>query len=146
VGIKTAHYSGPEWTPVERAVEAGTLAKLPVMVDFGTFIPQRPYQELVTQKLRPGDISTHLYLDAMPMLDENGNVRPYLAEARKRGVIFDVGHRGGSFLFRQAVPAILREKCVWNRSAHSAGWPCRCGCRQVPAEDPKQRASEKGSL
>ena len=26
VGIKTAHYSGPEWAPVERAVEAGTLA------------------------------------------------------------------------------------------------------------------------
>ena len=24
VGIKTAHYAGPEWTPVERAVEAGT--------------------------------------------------------------------------------------------------------------------------
>ena len=24
VGIKTAHYSGPEWAPVERAVEAGT--------------------------------------------------------------------------------------------------------------------------
>src|SRR6185295_16914627 len=23
VGIKTAHYSGPEWTPVEHAVEAG---------------------------------------------------------------------------------------------------------------------------
>ena len=26
VGIKTAHYRGPEWTPVERAVEAGTIA------------------------------------------------------------------------------------------------------------------------
>ncbi len=33
-------------------------------------------------------------------------LRPYLFEARKRGVIFDVGHGGGSFLFRQAVPAI----------------------------------------
>jgi dihydroorotase len=29
-----------------------------------------------------------------------------LLEARKRGVIFDVGHGGGSFLFRQAVPAM----------------------------------------
>ena len=27
VGIKTAHYTGPEWTPVEHAVEAGTIAK-----------------------------------------------------------------------------------------------------------------------
>ena len=36
VGIKTAHFSGPEWAPVERAVEAGTLANIPVMVDFGS--------------------------------------------------------------------------------------------------------------
>ena len=106
VGIKTAHFSGPEWTPVERAVEAGTIANIPVMVDFGTFRPERPYQELVTAKLRPGDISTHMYLDAVPMLDDNGKLLPYLNEARKRGVIFDVGHGGGSFLFRQAVPAI----------------------------------------
>ena len=40
------------------------------------------------------------------MLDEKGKVRPYLIEARKRGVLFDVGHGGGSFLFRQAVPAM----------------------------------------
>ena len=36
VGIKTAHFSGPEWAPVERAVEAGTIADVPVMVDFGS--------------------------------------------------------------------------------------------------------------
>lgn len=106
VGIKTAHYDGPEWTPVERAVEAGTLANIPVMVDFGTFRPERPFQDLVLKKLRPGDIYTHTYLDAVPMLDANGHVLPYLFEARKRGIIFDVGHGGGSFLFRQAVPAI----------------------------------------
>ena len=35
VGVKTAHYTGPDWTPVERAVEAGTTANIPVMVDFG---------------------------------------------------------------------------------------------------------------
>ena len=106
VGIKTAHYDGPEWTPVERAVEAGTLAKIPVMVDFGTFRPERPFQDLVLKKLRHGDIYTHTFLDAVPMLDANGRVLPYLFEAKKRGVIFDVGHGGGSFLFRQAVPAI----------------------------------------
>jgi dihydroorotase len=106
VGIKTAHYDGPEWTPVERAVEAGTMAEIPVMVDFGTFRPERPFQDLVLKKLRPGDIYTHTYLDAVPMLDARGRVQPYLFEARKRGVIFDVGHGGGSFLFRQAVPAI----------------------------------------
>ncbi|MBV6433225.1 MAG: Adenine deaminase [Bryobacteraceae bacterium] len=106
VGVKTAHYRGPEWTAVERAVEAGRLANIPVMVDFGDFRPERPYEELVTKKLRPGDISTHMYLGSVPMLDENGKVRAYLREARRRGVIFDVGHGGGSFLFRQAAPAI----------------------------------------
>jgi len=106
VGIKTAHYAGPEWTAVERAVEAGTLANIPVMVDFGTFRPERPFQDLVLKKLRPGDIYTHMYLSWVPMLDDEGKILPYLFEARRRGVIFDVGHGGGSFLFRQAVPAI----------------------------------------
>lgn len=106
VGIKTAHYAGPEWTAVERAVEAGTLANIPVMVDFGEFRPERPFQELVLKKLRPGDIYTHTYLGWVPMLDDQGRILPYLFEARKRGVIFDVGHGGGSFLFRQAVPAM----------------------------------------
>jgi dihydroorotase len=40
------------------------------------------------------------------MLDEQQRVLPYLFEAQKRGVIFDVGHGGGSFAFRQAVPAV----------------------------------------
>ena len=106
VGIKTAHYAGPEWIPVDRAIEAGTKAGVPVMVDFGVFRPERPYQDLVLKKLRPGDISTHMYLDMVPMLDGNQKLLPYLPEARKRGVIFDVGHGGGSLLFRQAVPAL----------------------------------------
>ena len=106
IGIKTAHYAGPEWIAVDHAVAAGTAAHIPVMVDFGIFAPTRPYQELVTKKLRPGDISTHMYLDRVPMLDDQGKVRPYLFEARKRGVIFDVGHGSGSFIFRHAVPAI----------------------------------------
>ncbi len=104
VGIKTAHYSGPEWDPVDRAVEAGRLANVPVMVDFGIFRPERPHEELVLKHLRPGDIYTHAYLDRVPMLDERGNVRPYLFEAQKRGVIFDVGHGGGSFVFRTPYP------------------------------------------
>jgi dihydroorotase len=106
VGIKIAHYAGPEWIAVERAVEAGKLAHLPVMVDFAEFRPERPFQDLVLKKLRPGDIYTHTYLGAVPMLDDQGKVLPYLFEARKRGVIFDVGHGAGSFLFRQAVPAV----------------------------------------
>ena len=106
VGIKTAHYNGPEWLPVDRAVEAGKLANVPVMVDFGYFVPERRFQDLVLKHLRPGDIYTHMYLGRVPMIDKNGEVEPYLFEARKRGVIFDVGHGAGSFLFRQAVPAV----------------------------------------
>jgi dihydroorotase len=106
VGIKTAHYAGPEWIPVDRAIQAGTKANLPVMVDFGEFRPERPYQYLVLKKLRPGDISTHMYLDMVPMLDGKGVLMPYLLEARKRGVIFDVGHGAGSLLFRLAAPAV----------------------------------------
>jgi len=106
IGIKTAHYRAPDWIAVDRAVEAGTLANMPVMVDFGAFQEARPFEDLVTKHLRPGDIYTHMYLAAVPMLDEQKRVRSYLLEARKRGVIFDVGHGGGSFVFRQAVPAM----------------------------------------
>ena len=106
VGVKIAHYAGPEWVAVERAVSAGKMAGIPVMVDFATFRPERPFQDLVLKKLRPGDIYTHTYLTAVPMLDADGKVLPYLFEAKKRGVIFDVGHGAGSFSFRQAIPAV----------------------------------------
>src|SRR5947208_12076695 len=92
VGIKTAHYAGPEWAPVERAVEAGTLANIPVMVDFGTNHAERPVSELVTKKLRPGDIYTHTYSGLRNEQVASGHVNPGLWEGRKRGVIFDVGH------------------------------------------------------
>jgi dihydroorotase len=106
IGVKTAHFAGPEWAPVERAVEAGTIANIPVMVDFGANKPERPVAELVTKKLRPGDIYTHVYSGLRGELDPSGHVNPGLIEGRKRGVIFDVGHGGGSFLWRVAVPAI----------------------------------------
>jgi dihydroorotase len=106
IGVKTAHYAGPEWTPVEQAVEAGTIANIPVMVDFGSNRKERPMSELVTRKLRPGDIYTHCYSGLRDELDESGHVNPAMFEARKRGVIFDVGHGGGSFAWRIAAPAI----------------------------------------
>jgi dihydroorotase len=106
VGIKTAHYGGPEWIPVEHAVEAGTTAGIPVMVDFGASKPERPVADLVTKKLRPGDIYTHVYSGLRGELDLSGRVNPGLWAGRKRGVIFDVGHGGGSFAWRVAVPAM----------------------------------------
>jgi dihydroorotase len=106
IGVKTAHYAGPEWTPVEQAVKAGTIANIPVMVDFGANRKERPMSELVTSKLRPGDIYTHCYSGLRDEVDESGRVNPAMFAARKRGVIFDVGHGGGSFAWRVAVPAV----------------------------------------
>lgn len=106
VGVKTAHYTGPEWTPVEQAVEAGNIAKIPVMVDFGSDKPERPVADLLTKKLRPGDIYTHCYSGLRHELLDDGKVNPGMIEGRKRGVIFDVGHGGGSFAWRIAVPAL----------------------------------------
>ena len=105
VGIKTAHYRGPEWTPVERAVEAGTLADIPVMVDFGRDYPERPLEDLLLRKLRPGDIYTHLYSGLRRELVD-GAPNPALAAARARGVFFDVGHGNGSFRWRIAQPIV----------------------------------------
>ena len=106
VGIKSAHYQGPEWVSVERAVEAGTIANIPVMVDFGYFMVERPFYRLVTEKLRPGDMATHMYRAPVPYVDKNGKLLKYLETARKRGVKFDVGHGGGSFVFRNAAPSV----------------------------------------
>jgi dihydroorotase len=109
VGIKVAHYQGPEWLPVDRAVEAGKLAGVPVMVDFGGNEPPLPLGELLLEHLRPGDILTHMYAHVrgrMPLVNAQGQLESFAPAARKRGIIFDVGHGGGSFLFRQAVPAL----------------------------------------
>lgn len=109
VGVKLAHYSGFDWTPTERAVEAGRLADIPVMIDFGGSDPELSIEKLFMEKLRPGDIFTHAYAHVngrIPVVDEQGKVRDFVFAAQKRGVIFDVGHGGGSFVFEQAVPAL----------------------------------------
>ena len=105
VGIKTAHYAGPEWTPVERAVEVGTKVGIPVMVDFGANRPERPTSILWTEKLRPGDIYTHCFSGIRNELDNSGRLNPAMWAGRKRGVIFDVGHGGGSFAWPVAIEA-----------------------------------------
>ena len=110
VGIKSAHYWGADFTQVDQAVKAGTIAKVPVMVDLGEHHPPLSIEELFMKHLRPGDIWTHTYANApkdreVPV-DENGKVKPFIFEAQKRGIIFDVGHGGGAFHFAQAVPSI----------------------------------------
>lgn len=106
VGIKSAHWWAANFISVERAVEAGKLANIPVMVDFGYFLANRPYSQMVTEILRPGDISTHCFRWPAPLLDEKGKPAEFLLQARKRGVKFDVGHGGGSFHFRLAEPLV----------------------------------------
>jgi dihydroorotase len=108
VGIKLAHYMSSEWIPTDRAVEAGKLAGIPVMVDFGAADPVLSWETLLLEKLRPGDIVTHCYGQTKGRMHvvENGQVQAYATAAQKRGVILDVGHGGGSFMFEQAVPAI----------------------------------------
>jgi dihydroorotase len=104
VGIKSAHWWAPNFISVQKAVEAGKLADIPVMVDFGYFLKERPYQDMVTDILRPGDMSTHCYRWPGPLVDANGKPAEFLLQARQRGVKFDVGHGGGSFHFRLAEP------------------------------------------
>ncbi|MEX2574568.1 MAG: amidohydrolase/deacetylase family metallohydrolase [Balneolaceae bacterium] len=108
VGVKIAHFTGPEWrTTIQRAVEAGTLADVPVMVDFGGGRPS--IEELFMELLRPGDIFTHVYHPGPhkePVVDEDGRVKPFVFEAEKKGIVFDVGHGGGSFLFAHAIPSV----------------------------------------
>ena len=105
VAVKSAHWRQPSFISVERGLEAAKLANLPLMVDFGYF-DNKSYQELISDKLRPGDISTHFYRVPAPLLNKDGRVAEYLGIARKRGVKFDVGHGGGSFHFPLAAPMV----------------------------------------
>jgi dihydroorotase len=112
VGVKTAHYwtnlpwdaEHVPWAAVDRAVECGTAANVPIMVDFWPR-EDRSYEDLILKKMRPGDIHTHVFAQQFPIILPDGKLNPALAQARARGVIFDVGHGSGSFWFRNAVPA-----------------------------------------
>ena len=53
VGIKVAHYSGAEWDPVTRAVDAGRETGVPVMVDFGSHTPPLSLEDLLLKHLGP---------------------------------------------------------------------------------------------
>jgi dihydroorotase len=76
------------------------------MVDFGKDHPERPIEDLVLLKLRPGDIYTHLYSGLRRELVATDLPNPALSQARERGVFFDVGHGAGSFRWRVAVPLV----------------------------------------
>ncbi len=112
VGFKVAHFSGPEWAPVDLAVEAGNLAKMPVIVDFGGNNPPLSIEELFMKHLRKGDIYTHTYTLLEGNVRETvvetttNKVKSFIWDAKKRGIIFDVGYGGASFNFTQAIPSL----------------------------------------
>lgn len=114
VGFKTAHFwtrdpwddAHPDpWASVDAAVAAGERANRPVMVDFWPRPPKRSYPDLILKHMRPGDVHTHVFAQQFPIVDTDGRVQDHMWQARERGVLFDVGHGGASFWFRNAAPA-----------------------------------------
>lgn len=114
VGIKSAHYWGG-FEQVDKAVAAGRLANVPVMVDFGEHQPPNSIRSLFFDHLRPGDIFTHTFSygpkGRETIVDDSLKVKSFVFDAQKRGILFDVGHGGGAFSFRQAKPAM--EQGFW---------------------------------
>jgi dihydroorotase len=117
VGFKSGHYGGDfdktrtPWASIDSALAVGRLTGLPIMADFTPQAPQgefpaRSYRELILEKLRPGDLVTHCMAIRYPILTDDGKVNPDIFKAQKRGVKFDLGHAGASFMLRLVVPAI----------------------------------------
>jgi dihydroorotase len=106
VGVKIGHYRGSEWTPFDRAKEAAQTADVPLFVE--CHLPLLPLEGIL-ERMAPGDIYSHTYCKASDrtcLLDDQMKLRPYVLDAQKKGVRFDVGHGGGMFHFDIAVPAL----------------------------------------
>jgi dihydroorotase len=111
VGFKV-DFVGPDWTPVDRGVEAGNIANMPIMLDGGRNHPYPSLKDLFAKHMRPGDIYTHTYtiiedINARDMIvdQQTAMIKPSFLEAQKRGIIFDVGH-GSAFRYSNAIPAM----------------------------------------
>lgn len=114
VGVKIGHYEGSEWTPFERALSAGKQTEKPLFVE--CHLPQYSLQDQLS-RMRPGDIITHAYEkvdERMSVIDEQGKVRPFVKEAKERGVLFDLGHGGAGFWYSEAMPAL--QQGLWPNS------------------------------
>jgi dihydroorotase len=101
--------------PLKRAISAceksGTPAK--IMCHIGG-VETRELMSQILDLLRPGDILTHAYSGAPNIggaftnIVQDGRLLPAALAAKQRGVIFDVGHGGGSFDYTVAEPAIAQ--------------------------------------
>jgi dihydroorotase len=107
VGIKSAHFMGPEWKPYDQAVKAGTIAKIPVMIDYGARRPERPLYDLLATHLRQGDIYTHAFSGHRGEQDPKTlKASDAMLIGRKRGIYFDAGTGGASFAWSVAIPLL----------------------------------------
>jgi dihydroorotase len=86
--------------PLDIALQAANEAGLPVMchIDF----PPPSYED-VLERLRPGDVLTHAFRPfPNAPVNPQGKVKETVLAARRRGVLFDIGHGKGSFAFKTA--------------------------------------------
>ena len=101
--------------PLRRAIRAcelsGTGAKVMCHIG-GVETPELMSQ--ILDLLRPGDVLTHCYSGAPNVsgkftnIVQEGKLLPAALSAKKRGVVFDVGHGGGSFDYTVAEAAIAQ--------------------------------------
>ncbi len=99
--------------PLRRAIRACELSGRPakLMVHIGG-VESVELMSQILDLLRPGDILTHCYSGAPNLagrftnIVQDGKVLPAALAAKQRGVIFDVGHGGGSFDYTVAEAAI----------------------------------------
>jgi len=104
VGIKVRvgrHASGDQGVaPLNIALQVAEETGLPLMAHIDE--PPPSYEEVIAM-LRPGDVLTHAFrpFPNSPATVQ-GTVKPAVLAARKRGVLFDIGHGMGSFAFKTA--------------------------------------------
>jgi dihydroorotase len=99
--------------PLKRGIKACEMCGWParMMVHIGG-VETGELMSQILDLLRPGDVLTHAYSGAPNMagvftnIVQGGNLLPAALAAKQRGVIFDVGHGGGSFDFTVAEVAI----------------------------------------
>lgn len=86
--------------PLDVALDVADETGLPMMVHIDE---PPPSYEAVVDRLRPGDVLTHCYRPfPNSPVDGRGKVKPALVAARRRGVLFDIGHGMGSFSWKTA--------------------------------------------
>ena len=101
--------------PLKRAIKACELSGLPakVMCHIGG-VSEKALMSQILDLFRPGDVLTHCYSGAPNIAGEgtnivqDGKLLPAALAAKKRGVIFDIGHGGGSFDYTIAEAAIAQ--------------------------------------